>query len=157
MGNCITFQAWVYRGAHACTHTAQIFCSEQDLTSLTKPHQVWKRDDIKKQKNHLRVELHNCLFRDNINILKSNLINDKITNKIVLNAGVPSKLRDLGVLQCSMSGQDQGVYHSLFPLLCLFSLPHFPQNVNPDSWAGQDLRLVPTRTDRLGLGPGDLL
>lgn len=69
-------------------------------------------------------------------------------NKIVLNTWAPSKLRDLGVLQYSMSGQDQGVFNSLFLLLSLFSVPHFPQKVNPDFWAGQDLQHLPTRTER---------
>lgn len=69
-------------------------------------------------------------------------------NKIVPNAWAPSKLRDLGVLQYSMSGQDQGVYNSLFLLLSLFSMPHFPQKVSPGFWAGQDLRHLPARTER---------
>lgn len=69
-------------------------------------------------------------------------------NKIVLNIWAPSKLGDLGVLQYSMSGQDQGVYNSLFLLLSLFSMPHFPQKVNPDFWAGQDLWHLPARTKR---------
>jgi len=72
-------------------------------------------------------------------------------NKIVPNTWAPSKLRDLGVLQYSMSGQDQGVYNSLFLLLSLFSMPHFLQKVNPDFWAGQDLRHVPARMDRQNL------
>lgn len=144
MGNCITFQAWVYIGAHACTHTAQIFCSEQDLTLLTKPHQVLKGDDIKRQNNYLRVELYNCIFCDNVNILKSDLRNDKAMNKVVPNTWAPSKLRDQGVLQYSMSGQDQGVYSSLFLLLSLFSMPHFLQKVNTDFWAGQNRQHLPT-------------
>lgn len=154
MGNCITFQAWVYIGAHACTHTAQIFCSEQDLTSLTKPHQVLKRDDIESKNNYLRVKLYNYVFCDNINILKLGLINCKVMNKIVPNTWAHSKVRDLRVLQYSMSGQDQGVYNSLFLLLSLFSMPHFLQKVNPGFWAGQDLQHLPARTET---EPGDLV
>lgn len=100
MENCITSQAWVYLGAHTCIHTAQIFFPEQDLTSLTKPHQVFKRDGIKRQNNYLTIKLHNCIFCDNVYILKSELINDKFIYKIVLNTWTPMR-RDLGELQYS--------------------------------------------------------
>lgn len=86
------------------------------------------------------------MFCDNVNIFKSDLINDKVMNKIVPNTWAPSKLRDLGVLQYSMSGQDQGVYNYLFFLLSLFSMPHFLQKENLDFWAGQDLQHLPART-----------
>lgn len=100
MENCITFQAWVYIGAHTCIHTAQIFFPEQDLTLLTKPHQIFKRDGVKRQNNYLMIKLHNCIFCDNVCIFKSEVINDKVMNKIVLSTWT-SVLRDLRELQYS--------------------------------------------------------
>lgn len=120
MESCITFQAWVYIGAHTCIHTAQIFFSEQDLTSLTKPHQVFKRDGIKRQNNYLVIKFHNCIFCDNAYILKSELIHDKIMNKSVLNTWTLSMLRVAG-LPC----QGKTRVCTAPSLSSLFSMPHF--------------------------------
>lgn len=62
------------------------------------------------------IKLHNCVFFDNVYILKSELINDEVMNKVVLNTWTHSMLRELGELQYSHVRARQGCVQLLLPL-----------------------------------------